>query len=393
MANTTMANMNTNSNSKEESKKMDEREAIPLLTPYKMGNFNLSHRIVLAPLSRSRSYNFIPQPHAALYYSQRTTKGGFLIGEASGVSDTAQGYPNTPGIWTREQLEAWKPIVSAVHEKGGIFFCQLWHAGRVSNYEYQPDGKAPISSTDKRLRKDIANNKATADKYPPPRRVRADEIPKLVNDFVIAAKNAMEAGFDGIEIHGANGYLLDQFLKDKVNDRDDEYGGNLENRCRFPLQVVKAVADEIGADKVGMRLSPFADYNDCGDSDPHALGVHMAQSLNEMGILYIHLIEPRMVTQFHKFDGTKSSLTPIRKAFKDGTFIVAGGYDRNEGNEAISCAAADLVAYGRLFLANPDLPTRFQLDAHLNQPDATTFYSHHPVLGYTDYPFLQPNPK
>ncbi|KAG4966655.1 hypothetical protein JHK85_041630 [Glycine max] len=307
----------------------------------------------------------------------RTTKGGFLIGEASGVSDTAQGYPNTPGIWTREQLEAWKPIVSAVHEKG----------------EYQPDGKAPISSTDKRLRKDIANNKATADKYPPPRRVRADEIPKLVNDFVIAAKNAMEAGFDGIEIHGANGYLLDQFLKDKVNDRDDEYGGNLENRCRFPLQVVKAVADEIGADKVGMRLSPFADYNDCGDSDPHALGVHMAQSLNEMGILYIHLIEPRMVTQFHKFDGTKSSLTPIRKAFKDGTFIVAGGYDRNEGNEAISCAAADLVAYGRLFLANPDLPTRFQLDAHLNQPDATTFYSHHPVLGYTDYPFLQPNPK
>ncbi|XP_027331249.1 putative 12-oxophytodienoate reductase 11 [Abrus precatorius] len=371
----------------EESKKVDEKEAIPLLTPYKMGNFNLSHRIVLAPLTRSRSYDFIPQPHAALYYSQRTTKGGFLIGEASGVSNTAQGYPNTPGIWTREQVEAWKPIVSTVHEKGGIFFCQLWHAGRVSNYGYQPDGEAPISSTNKPLRKDIFNNKAAADKYPPPRRLRGDEIPKLVNDFRIAAKNAMEAGFDGVEIHGANGYLLDQFLKDKVNDRDDEYGGKLENRCRFPLQVVKAVADEIGADRVGVRLSPFADYNDCGDFDPQTLGIYMAQSLNKLGILYCHVIEPRMVTQFQEFD-TKWSLAPIRKAF-DGTFIVAGGYNRREGNRAISSAAADLVAFGRLFLANPDLPTRFQLDAQLNHPDPATFYTHHPVLGYTDYPFLQ----
>ncbi|RDX60481.1 putative 12-oxophytodienoate reductase 11 [Mucuna pruriens] len=382
-----MTNTNTITN---ESTKVDGREAIPLLTPYKMGNFSLSHRIVLAPLTRSRSYNFVPQPHAALFYSQRTTKGGFLIGEASGVSDTAQGYPNTPGIWTREQVEAWKPIVEAVHEKGGIFFCQLWHAGRVSNYEYQPNGEAAISSTNKRLRKDISNNKATADKYPPPRRLRTDEIPKLVDDFVIAAKNAMEAGFDGIEIHGGNGYLLDQFLKDKVNDRDDEYGGTLENRCRFPLQVVKAVADAIGPDKVGIRLSPFADYNDCQDSDPQTLAIHMAQSLNQLRILYCHMIEPRMVTQFHKFD-TKCSLTPIRKVFK-GTFIVAGGYDRSEGNEAIAGSAADLVAYGRLFLANPDLPTRFELNAHLNDPDATTFYTHHPVLGYTDYPFLQDTP-
>lgn len=212
----------------------------------------------------------------------------------------------------------------------------------------------------------------------------------------MAAINAMEAGFDGVEIHGGNGYLLDQFLKDKVNDRDDEFGGNLENRCRFPLQVVKAVADKIGADRVGVRLSPFADYNDCEDSDPHALGIHMAQSLNQLGILYCHMIEPRMVTQFQKFD-TKWSLTPIRKVF-NGTFIVAGDYNRSEGNEAISCGAADLVAYGRLFLANPDLPTRFQLDAPLNHPDPSTFYTHHPVLGYTDYPFhhqhlRSPNPK
>ncbi|CAI8606507.1 unnamed protein product [Vicia faba] len=362
---------------------------VPLLTPYKMGNFNLSHRIVLAPLTRSRSYNFVPQPHAVLYYSQRTTKAAFLIGEASGVSPTAQGYPNTPGIWTREQVDAWKPIVKGVHEKGGIFFCQLWHAGRVSKHEFQAQGKPPISCTDKRLRKDIANNAAAAHEYPPPRRLSTDEIPMIVNDFKIAAMNAMEAGFDGVEIHGANGYLLDQFLKDKVNDRDDQYGGSLENRCRFPLEVVKAVADEIGADKVGVRLSPFADYNDCEDSDPQGLGIYMAESLNQLGILYCHMIEPRMVTQFNKSNTTKWSLMPIRKAFK-GTFIVAGGYDRSEGNSAIASGAADLVAYGRLFLANPDLPKRFELNVDdYNHPDPTTFYSHHPVIGYTDYPFLQ----
>lgn len=210
----------------------------------------------------------------------------------------------------------------------------------------------------------------------------------IVNDFRIAAKNAMEAGFDGVEIHGANGYLLDQFLKDKVNDRDDEYGGNLENRCRFPLQVVKEVGDEIGADKVGVRLSPFANYNDCEDSDPQALGIHMARSLNQLGILYCHVIEPRMVTQFHKSHTNNCSLEPIREVF-NGTFIVAGGYDRTEGNKAIASGAADLVAYGRLFLANPDLPARFHLNAELNQPDTSTFYTHDPVLGYTDYPFLQ----
>lgn len=356
-----------------------------------MGNFNLSHRIVLAPLTRSRSYNFVAQPHAVSYYSQRSTKGGFLIGEASGVSNTAQGYPNTPGIWTREQVEAWKPIVRQVHEKGAIFFCQLWHAGRVSKYVYQPEGKPPISCTNKPLQKDISNDPAAANQYPPPRRLSTNEIHMLVNDFKIAARNAMEAGFDGVEIHGANGYLLDQFLKDKVNDRDDEYGGNLENRCRFPLRVVKAVADEIGADKVGVRLSPFADYNDCADSDPQVLGIYMAESLNQLGILYCHMIEPRMVTQFNKCDTTKWSLMPIRKVFK-GTFIVAGGYDRSEGNGAIACGAADLVAYGRLFLANPDLPKRFELNVdEFNHPDPTTFYTHDPVLGYSDYPFLQNN--
>ncbi|XP_022751840.1 12-oxophytodienoate reductase 2-like [Durio zibethinus] len=365
----------------------DETEMILLLNPFKIGSFSLSHRIVLAPMSRLRSYNFVAQPHAILYYSQRTTRGGFLIGEAAGISETAQGYPNTPGIWTKEQVEAWKPIVHAVHEKGGIFFCQLWHAGRASDYCFQPNGQPPISCTDKPIQAKTHIDGTTEAAFPAPRRLTIHEIKQVVNDFRKAAGNAMEAGFDGVEIHGANGYLIDQFLKDQVNDRTDEYGGSLENRCRFPLEVVKEVADEIGAYRVGVRLSPFADYNDSGDSNPEALGLYMAESLNKYRILYCHMIEPRMITQFES-QKTKDSLLPMRKAFK-GTFIVAGGYNREDGNEVVARDGADLVAFGRLFLANPDLPRRFELNAALNKYDRNTFYTHDPVVGYTDYPLLE----
>ncbi|XP_058090108.1 putative 12-oxophytodienoate reductase 11 isoform X1 [Magnolia sinica] len=360
---------------------------IPLLTPYKMGKFLLSHRVVLAPLTRQRSYGNVPQPHAILYYSQRTSKGGLLIAEATGISDTAQGYPETPGIWTKEQVEAWKPIVDAVHEKGGVFFCQIWHVGRVSNYGFQPNGQAPISSTDKPLTPQLRASGVDVAEFSPPRRLRTDEIPQVVHDFRVAARNAIEAGFDGVEIHGAHGYLIDQFLKDQVNDRTDKYGGSLENRCRFALEVVEAVVDEIGADKVGIRLSPFANYSESGDSNPEALGLYMAESLNKYGILYCHMVEPRMVTVGEKFE-TPHSLGPMRKAFK-GTFIAAGGYGREDGNKTIASSYADLVAYGRLFLANPDLPRRFELNAPLNKYDRNTFYSLDPVVGYTDYPFLE----
>ncbi|CAK9143737.1 unnamed protein product [Ilex paraguariensis] len=259
-----------------------------------------------------RSYNNVPQPHAILYYSQRTTKGGLLIAEAIGVSDTAQGYPQTPGIWTKEQVEAWKPIVDVVHAKGGIFFCQIWHVGRVSNQEFSP-----------------------------PRRLSTHEIPGVVNDFRIAARNAMEAGFDGVEIHGAHGYLIDQFMKDQVNDRTDEYGGSLENRCQFALEIVEAISNEIGADKVGLRLSPFANYMESGDSNPKALGLYMAESLNKYGILYCYMVEPRMVTVGEKSD-CPHSLLPMRKAFH-GTFLVAGGYNREDGIKAMAENRADLV--------------------------------------------------
>ncbi|KAF2296961.1 hypothetical protein GH714_013607 [Hevea brasiliensis] len=360
---------------------------IPLLTPYKLGKFDLSHRIVLAPLTRQRSYNNVPQPHAILYYSQRTTKGGLLIAEATGVSDTAQGYTDTPGIWTKEQVEAWKPIVDAVHAKGGIFFLQIWHVGRVSNSGFQPNGQAPISPTDKPLAPRIRANGIDVAQFTPPRRLRTDEIPQVVNDFRIAARNAMEAGFDGVEIHGAHGYLIDQFMKDQVNDRTDQYGGSLENRCRFALEIVEAVANEIGADKVGIRVSPFANLMECGDSNPYALGLCMAESLNKYGILYCHMVEPRIKTA-GEISECADSLLPMRKAFK-GTFLAAGGYDREDGNKAIAENRADLVVYGRLFLANPDLPRRFELNAPLNKYNRDTFYTSDPVIGYTDYPFLE----
>ncbi|KAH7663838.1 12-oxophytodienoate reductase protein [Dioscorea alata] len=358
---------------------------IPLLTPYKMGKFDLSHRVVLAPLTRTRSYGTIPQPHAILYYSQRTSKGGLLISEGTGVSDTAQGFPESPGIWTKEQVEAWKPIVKAVHDKGGVFICQLAHVGRVSSYGYQPNGQAPISSTDQPI-PDQTHPDGTVEEYSPPRRLRTDEIPQIVNDFRLAARNAIEAGFDGIEIHGAHGFLLEQFMKDNVNDRTDEYGGSLENRCRFAIEVIEAIVNEIGADRVGIRLSPFADYMEAWDSNPQALGLYMVQALNKFGILYCHMVEPRMAI----VDGRQQiphRLLNMRKAFK-GTFIAAGGYDRDEGNKVVAENYTDLVAYGRLFLANPDLTKRFELEATLNKYNRLTFYTQDPVVGYTDYPFL-----
>ncbi|KAJ0700051.1 putative 12-oxophytodienoate reductase [Helianthus annuus] len=364
-----------------------EQAKIPLLTPYKMGKFELSHRVVLAPLTRCRSFGNVPQPHAILYYTQRTTKGGFLIAEATGVSDTAQGYRATPGIWTKEQVEAWKPIVDAVHAKGGIFFCQIWHVGRASNTGYQPNGQAPISSTEKGIMNSVEANGIDVPRFTPPRKLTTQEIPLVVDDFRVAARNAIEAGFDGVEIHGAHGYLIEQFLKDGVNDRTDEYGGSLENRCRFALEVVDAIVKEIGADKVGIRLSPFIEFNASADSNPNALGLYMAESLNKYKILYCHMVGPMMKEVGVKVE-SPYTLVPMRKAFK-GTFISAGGYDMEDGNNVVAKKETDLVAYGRSFLANPDLPKRFQLSAPLNNYNWETYYTPDPVLGYTDYPFLE----
>lgn len=251
----------------------------------------------------------------------------------------------------------------------------------VATSEVRPDGEPPVSCTDKAISPGIEGaNWAT------PRRLRTDEIPSVVNEFRVAARNAIGAGFDGVEIHGAHGFLVDQFMKDSVNDRTDHYGGSLEGRCRFALEVVEAVADEIGPHRVGIRMSPFANYLESADSNPEALGLHMSNALNRYNILYLHVIEPRMIELGEKFE-TPHSLLPMRKAF-EGTFVSAGGYGRGDGNEAVAEGRTDLVAYGRHFLANPDLPRRFELDAPLNKYNRDTFYIPDPVVGYTDYLFL-----
>nr|XP_043608220.1 putative 12-oxophytodienoate reductase 11 [Erigeron canadensis]XP_043608222.1 putative 12-oxophytodienoate reductase 11 [Erigeron canadensis]XP_043608223.1 putative 12-oxophytodienoate reductase 11 [Erigeron canadensis] len=365
-----------------------EREQVPLLTPYKMGHFQLHHRIVLTPMTRFRSYNSFPQSHATLYYSQRTTNGGLLIAEATVISSAAQGFKDTPSIWSKEHIDAWKPIVDGVHAKGGIFFCQLWHPGRASDQSFEPNiGRPPVSSTNRPCSPFIDSNGNILLEFIPPQRLKPEEITVIVDDFRLAARNAMKAGFDGVEIHGANGYLIDQFLKDQVNDRNDQYGGSLENRCKFALQVVETIANEIGPDRVGIRLSPFSKHMDSGDSNPKALGLYMAKSLNEYGILYCHMVEPR-AKETEEQSEWSDSLVPMRRVF-NGTFIAAGGYNRENGNAAIAQDHADLIGYGRMFLANPDLPKRFELNAALNPYNRDTFYTGDSIVGYTDYPFLE----
>ncbi|KAI3499203.1 hypothetical protein L1887_34996 [Cichorium endivia] len=247
---------------------------------------------------------------------------------------------------TISTVEAWKPIMDAVHAKGGIFFCQIWHVGRVSNTVFQPNGQAPISSTDQKLTSQVRGN-AIDVQFSSPRKLSTEEIPLIVNDFRVAARNAIEAGFDGVEIHGAHGYLIEQFLKDQV------------------------IVNEIGPDRVGIRLCPFTDYMGAVDSNPEALGLYMAEALNPYKIVYCHMVEPRMKAPGKKGE-SPHSLVPMRKAFK-GTFISAGGYDMEDGNRAVAEDRTDLVAYGRLFLANPDLPKRFELKAPLNKYDRETF--------------------
>ncbi|XP_043704306.1 12-oxophytodienoate reductase 7-like [Telopea speciosissima] len=379
---------------------------ITLFTPYEMGKFKLSHRIVLAPMTRCRALNGIPQAANVEYYKQRATSGGFLISEGTIISPTAAGFPHVPGIYTDGQTEAWKKVVDAVHAKGSLFFCQLWHVGRASHQVYQPGGTgSPISSTSKPIsgRWRILMPDGSYGKYPNPHALTTTEIPEVVAHYRQAALNAIRAGFDGIEIHGAHGYLIDQFLKDGINDRTDHYGGSTSNRCKFLMQVVQAVVSAIGPDKVGVRISPAIDHLEATDSDPFSLGLVVIEKLNqlqrEMGKLtYLHVTQPRYTAYGQTESGQHGSaeeearmMKAWRKAY-DGTFICSGGYTRELGMEAMAHGDADLVSYGRLFISNPDLVTRFRLNAPLTRYVRATFYTQDPVVGYTDYPFLDPKP-
>ncbi|XP_010412901.1 PREDICTED: 12-oxophytodienoate reductase 3 [Camelina sativa] len=375
-----------------------------LFSSYKMGRFDLSHRVVLAPMTRCRALNGVPNAALAEYYAQRTTPGGFLITEGTMVSPGSAGFPHVPGIYSDEQVEAWKQVVEAVHAKGGFIFCQLWHVGRASHPVYQVNGGSPISSTNTPIseRWRVLLPDGSHGKYPKPRALEASEVRQVVEDYSRSALNAIRAGFDGIEIHGAHGYLIDQFLKDGINDRTDQYGGSIANRCRFLQEVVEGVVSAIGASKVAVRVSPAIDHMDATDSDPLSLGLAVVDLLNKLQVAngsklaYLHVTQPR----YHAYGQTESGrqgsdeeeaklMKSLRTAY-NGTFMSSGGFNKELGMQAIQQGAADLVSYGRLFIANPDLVSRFKIDGKLNKYNRKTFYTQDPVVGYTDYPFLAP---
>ena len=354
-----------------------------LFSPARFGDLALANRVVMAPLTRNRAgAGLVPSPLAAEYYAQRAG-AGLIITEATQVSRGAQGYLDTPGIYTPDQVTGWRAVADAVHAKGGRIVVQLWHVGRISHSSLLPEGVQPVAPSAIR-----ANAKTfTADGFvdvSEPRALALEEIPGVVDEFRTAARNAIDAGFDGVEIHGANGYLIDQFLRDGANHREDAYGGSIENRTRFLFEVVKAVADEIGAGRVGVRLSPVTPAGDLRDSDPQPLFERAVERLDTLGIAYIHMIEgatggDRNVAPF--------DYPALRRRFS-GAWIVNNGYDRAMALDAVASQQADAVAFGVPYLANPDLVVRLEQDAPLNTPDSDTFYGGG-AKGYTDYPTLE----
>jgi N-ethylmaleimide reductase len=348
----------------------------PLLQPYQLGPVPLSNRIVMAPMTRSRAIDGnVPNPLAETYYRQRAG-AGLIITEGTQVSPQGVGYIRTPGIHSPEQVAAWRKITDTVHRAGGRIFLQLWHVGRISHPDFH-GGALPVAPSAIAPDGEVFTAQGPQ-KMVTPRALEAHELPGIVEQFRKGAENAKAAGFDGVEIHGANGYLLDQFTRDGSNHRTDAYGGPIENRVRLPLEVTKAVIDVWGKDRVGYRISPNGAYNSMSDSDPRATFSHLTQRLSELGIVYLHTFDPP--------SGPNHLAPHLRTLFK-GSFIVNGGYDAASGNAAIASGEAALVAYGVPFLANPDLPHRFGRKATLNTPDQATFYAGE-EKGYTDYPAL-----
>jgi N-ethylmaleimide reductase len=359
-----------------------------LFAPLRVGALELSHRVVLAPLTRMRSTppGDVPNPLNATYYGQRASKGGLLITEATQISRQGKGYPGAPGIHSAEQVEGWKLVTDAVHAKGGFIFLQLWHVGRMSHSSLHPEAGLPVSAS--AIAPQDGSKAMTAEfkqvEFETPRALTLEEMPGIVEDYRRGAQNAKGAGFDGVEIHGANGYLLDQFLEDRSNHRTDQYGGSIENRARLLLEVADAVAGVWGADRVGVRLSPYGKFLDMGDSDPVALFNYVLRQLSKRGIAYAHIIETR---SGEKATGSEPRTSELFRPAFQGVLISAGGYSAETAEQTIAEGFADAIAFGRLFIANPDLPMRFELKSSLNPYDRTTFYggAEH---GYTDYPAL-----
>lgn len=358
-----------------------------LFDPIQIGDISLANRIAMAPLTRNRATGTIPTPIMAEYYGQRAT-AGLIIAEASQISPMAQGYLDTPGIHSPEQIAAWRPVTDAVHAAGGRIVLQLWHVGRISHSSLLPDGAAPVSSTNQIA----ATQTFTRDGFVPvsaPRALRDDELPGLVEDYRRAARNAIEAGFDGVELHAANTYLLEQFLRDSINDRSGPYGGSIPNRARLLLEVVQAIASEIGAGRTGVRLSPLTTFGGSSplDSNPQALYGYVIEQLALLGLAFVHMIEGQTGGERHPADAPAFDYAALRKAFP-GAWIVNNGFSRTDALDAVESGQTDLVAFGRPFISNPDFVRRLKEDAPLNALRADKLYGGG-AEGYIDYPALQ----
>lgn len=368
-----------------------------LFDPIQVGRMQLANRVAMAPLTRNRAPGAMPTALMATYYGQRAhpqNGAGLIVSEATAISHQAQGYSDVPGIWSDEQVQAWKPITDAVHAAGGKIVMQLWHVGRVSHVDLQPGGQAPVAPS-----AIIAKTKTVLikDGVPAfvdtsmPRALTLEELPGIINDYRRAARNAIAAGFDGIEVHGANGYLLDQFLRSGSNTRTDAYGGSIENRARLLLEVMTAVTQEIGSDRVGLRLSPVTPANDAQDPNPQPLFEYVVKQLAPLQLAFLHIIEgstggPRDHVQGDKPFDYVAFRTAYRNAGGQGAWIVNNGYNINLANQSLQ-ECADMVAFGRPFISNPDLTRRLREGADLNAPDRATFYGGG-AKGYTDYPVL-----
>lgn len=356
------------------------KTAADLFSSINVGGYELANRIVMAPMTRNRAGegNVVHDLHKE-YYRQRAS-AGLIITEATQISPQGVGYPATPGIHNAEQVRAWKQVTDAVHDEGGHIFVQLWHVGRISHPSLQMDGQLPVAPSAIRPEGEAITYQGPQ-AFVTPRALSADELPGIVADYVQAAQNAMEAGFDGVEIHSANGYLLDQFIRDGSNHRNDDYGGSIENRSRFLAEVVSAVCDAIGHHKVAVRLSPENSFNSMQDSDAQNTFNYVISMLDGFKLAYLHVLEGDMLSQQRTLDYQQF------KQHFSGPYMANCGYDYARAQAALENGMAELVSFGALFIANPDLPARFRAGAELAIPDKATFYGG-TEKGYTDYPVM-----
>jgi N-ethylmaleimide reductase len=360
-----------------------------LFQPLQIGPSKLKHRVAMAPLTRMRAE---PQTLAAWkltaeYYSQRSTDGGLIICEASQVMQEGQGSPNTPGVYTPAQVEGWKLVTDAIHAKGGIAYLQLWHVGRASHSSFQPGGSLPVSASPIAILGKTRTADGKTAEYETPRALTTEEIAGVVAAYKQGALNAIAAGFDGVEIHAANGYLIEQFLQSKSNQRTDAYGGSIENRCRLLKEVTEAVISAVGADKTAVRISPYGVSNDSGEADPMPLYTHAIKILADLKIAYLHFVEPRSsgsgrAEVDHK--GVPNAYDLFRPIWP-GVLITAGGFTADAAEAAVASGNADVIAFGRYFISNPDLPDRIKNGVPFTPYNRATFYGGD-VAGYTDYP-------